>query len=273
MLTYANLYFKFVLTTAHTVWFIGFFFIFTLGRLMYLYNDRIFNIKLLKNKKQLFLITIIFYVLSNIDSILILKYGHNADYLNTLRMGNVLYSFSLFYLLNSLFNDFKFVIPIDVSFYFIYLIHPFVLKISDYFLAKNNILFFNYPSQFIYSILHFLIVITSCVLVQQLFFKLRYKSNQYLNMCLKNKVTNILICLLFFTFLCQSCSSDPVIKPENGSVVILGSSNAFGVGASLPSNSWAQLLKKKYRNLCIILVILDIQLISFCRIMFPIIVI
>jgi len=176
MLTYANLYFKFVLTTAHTVWFIGFFFIFTLGRLMYLYNDRIFNIKLLKNKKQLFLITIIFYVLSNIDSILILKYGHNADYLNTLRMGNILYSFSLFYLLNSLFNDFKFVIPIDVSFYFIYLIHPFVLKISDYFLAKNNILFFNYPSQFIYSILHFLIVITSCVLVQQLFFKLRYKS-------------------------------------------------------------------------------------------------
>lgn len=64
-------------------------------------------------------------------------------------------------------------------------------------------------------------------------------------MCLKNKVTNILICLLFFTFLCQSCSSDPVIKPENGSVVILGSSNAFGVGASLPSNSWAQLLKKE----------------------------
>jgi hypothetical protein len=184
IVAYVNLYFKFVLTS-HTVWFVGFFFVFTLGRLMYLYNERIFNLELLKNKKKLFLITIVFYVISNIEGLLILKYGHNFDYVNTLRVGNILYSFSLFYLLNSLFNDFKVVIPVEVSFYFIYLVHPFVLRISDYVLSKNAILIFDYPSQFIYSILHFSIILTCCVLIQQLFFKLQYESKPIFEHILK----------------------------------------------------------------------------------------
>ena len=171
---YINLYCQFVMTS-HTVWFIGFFFIFTLGRLMYVYNDKIANLKFI-NRNNLIFAIILFYIISNIESVLVLMYGYNIDCINTLRVGNILYSFSLFYLLNILFNRVKFTLPIDVSFYFIYLVHPFILKSTTFLMLKNNLTVFEYPIQYFYNIIHFLIVITTCVAIQQIFFKLRFKS-------------------------------------------------------------------------------------------------
>lgn len=173
ILAYVNLYFKFVLT-AHTVWFTGFFFIFTLGRLIYAYNDKIANFKLI-NKNNLIFAVVLFYIISNIESMIILNYGYNVDCVNTLRIGNILYSFSLFFLLNTLLNEVDFILPIDISFYFVYLIHPFVLKATIFLMLKNNLTVFGYPMQYFYNIIHFLIVITTCVAIQQIFFKLRFK--------------------------------------------------------------------------------------------------
>lgn len=174
LMFYVNLCCQFVMTS-HTVWFIGFFFIFTLGRLMFVYNDKIANLKFI-NKNNLILAVIVFYIISNIESMLVLMYGYNVDCINTLRIGNILYSFSLFYLLNILFSEAKFTLPINVSFYFIYLVHPFVLKSTTFLMFKNNLTVFEYPTQYFYNIIHFLIVITTCVAIQQIFFKLRFKS-------------------------------------------------------------------------------------------------
>lgn len=171
---YVNLYCHFVLTT-HSIWFVAFFFIFTLGRLLYMYNDKIANIRFL-NKSNLILATILFYVVSNIESMVVLEYGHNGDYINTLRIGNIFYSFSLFFLLNALFDRMKFTMPIDVSFYFIYLVHPFVLRLTSFYLMKNNLLEFEYPMQIIYNIAHFLIVAIISFGIQQIFFKLHFNS-------------------------------------------------------------------------------------------------
>jgi fucose 4-O-acetylase-like acetyltransferase len=171
---YINLYLQLV-TTYHTVWFIGFFFIFTLGRLMYVYDDKMANLEFISTTNLIYA-SILFYIISNIESMLILKYGYNIDCINTLRIGNVLYSFSLFYLLNILFNKVNFTIPIDISFYFIYLVHPFVLNSTDSLMSKNNLNVFEYPTQYFYNSIHFLIVIGTCVAIQQMFFKLRFKS-------------------------------------------------------------------------------------------------
>ncbi|WP_035668540.1 acyltransferase family protein [Flavobacterium sp. 83] len=175
LISYINLYLKFTITS-HTVWFCGFFFIFTLGRLMNVYNNQIANVNLFRSKNKLLLITFICYIVSNLESMIILVYGHNIDNLSTLRIGNIAYSFFLFYLLNVIFNKIKFVLPIEISFYFIYLIHPFVLRITNFILYKNNLIVFDYPFQLLYDIIHFLIVLIFCVAIQQIFFKLKFKS-------------------------------------------------------------------------------------------------
>ncbi|WP_433814858.1 SGNH/GDSL hydrolase family protein [Flavobacterium johnsoniae] len=69
-------------------------------------------------------------------------------------------------------------------------------------------------------------------------------------MFLKSRNLYWFICLSFLTFLCQSCDGDNNVDrqignlPDNVFTVIMGSSSAYGVGASLPSNSWAQMLQK-----------------------------
>jgi acyl-CoA thioesterase-1 len=67
-------------------------------------------------------------------------------------------------------------------------------------------------------------------------------------MFLKSKCLYWFVCISFLAFLCQSCDvknnldkNDP--DSDKVSVVILGSSNAYGYGASSLSNSWAELLK------------------------------
>jgi hypothetical protein len=175
IIAYLNIYLQFTFTM-HNIWFPAFFFIFTLGRLMYIYNDKIAKISIIKNNKKLFLLTILFYIFSNLESIFIMRYGLNSDFINTLKIGNILYSFSLFYLLNGVLNKSNFVIPIDISFYFIYLIHPLLLKITNYLLLTNNLTHFEYPSQYFYNILHFIIILIVSIVIQQIFFKLRFKS-------------------------------------------------------------------------------------------------
>lgn len=175
IIAYLNIYIKFAITY-HTVWFVAFFFIFTLGRLMYVNNEKISNLLILKNSKKLILLTAVFFIISNLESVFIMSYGSNIDYANTLRIGNIFYSFSLFYLLNNLLNKINFVMPIDISFYFIYLIHPFVLRITSTILFKNNIVIFTYPSQYFYNIIHFLIVFITSFVIHQFFFKFRFKS-------------------------------------------------------------------------------------------------
>ncbi|MBF4492135.1 acyltransferase family protein [Flavobacterium sp. MR2016-29] len=174
IIAYLNIYLKFAITS-HTVWFIGFFFIFTLGRLMYIYNEKISNLSIVNNYKKLILLSVVSYIISNLESIFIMTYG-NYDFVNTLKIGNILYSFSLFYLLNTLLNKTNFIIPIDISFYFIYLIHPFVLRMTWVILFKNNSIIFEYPSQYLYNIVHFLIVLITSFAIQQIFFKLSFKS-------------------------------------------------------------------------------------------------
>ncbi|SHG08074.1 acyltransferase family protein [Flavobacterium johnsoniae] len=172
---YLNIYLKFTISL-HTVWFIAFFFVFTLGRIMYVYNEKISNWKIIRDPKKIICLVILFYIISNIESIIILRFAYNLDSVNTLRIGNVLYSFCLFCLLNNIFDKWKFTLPIDVSFYFIYLIHPFVLRITSILLVKNNLTVFEYPYQYLFNIIHFLIVLTICVGFQQVFFKLGFKS-------------------------------------------------------------------------------------------------
>lgn len=175
IIAYFNIYFEFALSY-HTIWFPAFFFVFTLGRLMCVYNEQISRLSLIRDQKKLLLFIVFFYCISNLESVFIMDYGNNPDFCNTLKIGNILFSLSLFYFLNNFFNKVKFVLPIKVSFYFIYLIHPFVLKITNYFMVKKNIVFFEYPYQFLYNVLHFLIVLTICVVIQQIFFKLSFKS-------------------------------------------------------------------------------------------------
>lgn len=69
-------------------------------------------------------------------------------------------------------------------------------------------------------------------------------------MFLKSKILLRIICLSFLAFLCESCDNDGNVDRQVGNLpdqvftVILGSSNAYGLGASVPSNSWAQMLQK-----------------------------
>lgn len=177
LISYLNIYLKFTVSS-HTVWFIAFLFVFTLGRIMFLYNEKISSWRILKDPKKLTFLMILFYIISNVESILILRFAHNPDCVNTMRIGNVFYSFCLFYLLNAYFNKFKFELPIDISFYFVYLIHPFVVKITAKLLADNNLFLFEYPYQFLFNFIHFLIVLTICIGFQQVFFKLRFKSKR-----------------------------------------------------------------------------------------------
>jgi hypothetical protein len=175
LIAYLNIYFKFVMTS-HTVWFVGFFFVFTLGRLMFIYNDKISNLSIIKDPRQLFLICVLFYIFSNLESLFIMYYAANADYVNTLKIGNLFYSFALFYMLNYGFSKSNFVVPLNLSFYFIYLIHPFILRITSYVMEGYNLKFFQYPMQFIYNFLHFLFVLLICIVIHQIFFKLSFKS-------------------------------------------------------------------------------------------------
>jgi acyl-CoA thioesterase I len=71
--------------------------------------------------------------------------------------------------------------------------------------------------------------------------------NQYLNIYLKNKIKKWLICFLSFAFLFHSCDSKNDLDNNDSdkvSVVILGSSNAYGYGASSLNSSWAELFRK-----------------------------
>lgn len=66
-------------------------------------------------------------------------------------------------------------------------------------------------------------------------------------MFLKSKCSYLFVSLSFLAFLCQSCDvKNNLDNNDSGkvSVVILGSSNAYGNGASSLKNSWAELLKK-----------------------------
>lgn len=174
-ISYLNIYLKFAISN-HTVWFIAFFFVFTLGRIMCVYNEKISRWGIIRDRKKLIFLVILFYIISNIESVFIMRFGCNPDFINTLRIGNMFYSFFLFYLLNDIFNKVEFELPIDVSFYFVYLIHPFVLKFTTKLLADNNLSVFEYPAQYFYNIIHFIIVLTICVVIQQFFFKLSFKS-------------------------------------------------------------------------------------------------
>lgn len=175
LFTYINIYLKFT-NSSHTVWFIGFLFIFSIGRLMFIHNNQIAEMNVLRNKKTLILLVIISYIISNIESIFIVIYGQNLDYLNTLRIGNIAYSFFLFYLLNYIFSNRKITLPFDLSFYFIYLIHPFVLRVAHFLLSKYDLINFEYPSQVFYNIAYLIYTITICIVLHNLFFKLRIKS-------------------------------------------------------------------------------------------------
>jgi acyl-CoA thioesterase-1 len=66
-------------------------------------------------------------------------------------------------------------------------------------------------------------------------------------MFLKSKYSYWLVCFLFLTSLCQSCDVKNNLDRNDSdkiSVVILGSSNAYGYGASSLKSSWAELLRK-----------------------------
>jgi hypothetical protein len=172
---YINTYLKFA-PSGHTIWFIGFFVVFTMGRLICIYNNKIADINLFKSKKKILLIVFIFYVISNLESILIFNYGHNLDYLNTLRIGNITYSIFLFFLLNMIFNKIVFVLPFGFSFYFIYLIHPFVLRAETIFLYQTKLNIPEYPLNVFYNVMSLLLVLFVCVILHQFFFKLKINS-------------------------------------------------------------------------------------------------
>jgi hypothetical protein len=173
-LSYLNIYLKFTYSY-HTVWFVGFFVIFALGRLIFIYNDRIAKLSLFSSTNKVLLLTFSCYLVSNIESIIILVYGHNINYINTLRLGNIAYSLSAFYLLNMILVKNKISLPFELSFYFIYLIHPFVLRISS-FPFKNHLIEFKYPSQLIFNLVYLSIIFSLCIVVHDIFFNLRVKN-------------------------------------------------------------------------------------------------
>jgi hypothetical protein len=174
-----NIYVKFVDTTTHTMWFIGFFFVFAIGRLIFLHNEKLSKLNFLKNKSILIIFCFVFYVLSNMESMAIFAYSKNLDFANTLRFTNICYSFGLFFLFNAILDDKNWSFLKKYNIYFIYLIHPFVLRVTGFLLVRSGHTVFGFPVQFVYNLLHFLIVLFFCLFIHKLFFSLRW-NNRYL---------------------------------------------------------------------------------------------
>jgi fucose 4-O-acetylase-like acetyltransferase len=171
ILAYLNIYYR-VTTTEHNVWFVAFFIMFTLGRIIYFKKDEILKISFLNNLKLMTILTFCFYLLSVMESMILLIYADNKDFTNTLRIFNVAYSFSFFMLLNKYFSVRELNLSKGLSLYFIYLIHPFVIRFTRLLIKKFHITF-EYPSQFLFNILHFLLVFAVCVWIHKIFFKIK----------------------------------------------------------------------------------------------------
>lgn len=191
ILAYLNIFFKFTLSS-HTVWFVGFFVIFTIGRIFFLYKERIAELSVFKNTNNILALTFVAYAISNIESMIIIRYGHNTDYLNTLRIGNIVYSILIFFLLNSFLNKKRIVLPFELSFYFIYLVHPFVLKVTNYLLTSNDIRNSAFPDQFLFNLLHFTIMLLFCFVIHNIFFKLGYKNRKLSEYVFNKKIDSSL---------------------------------------------------------------------------------
>src|ERR1035437_2854000 len=196
--SYLNIYLKLTLTS-HTVWFVGFFFVFTIGRIICMKEVQISKLKIFNNKYNILLLMIFFYRISSLESMIILNYAHNVDYLNTLRIGNILFSVSFFYLLNIIFNKKNIKLPFEICTYFIYLVHPFVLRITGFFLFYYKFAF-NYPSQILFNLIHLVVVLALCILLHNIFFNLKFKKKYIAEYVFKNKI-NASLPLYYSTFI------------------------------------------------------------------------
>ena len=185
LVAYLNIYLKLTMSY-HTVWFVGFFLVFTIGRIICIKEVQISNFKIFNKNYKILLLTIFLYLISNIESMIIFKYAQNLDYLNNLRIGNILFSISFFYLLNNLFNKWHIKLPFEISTYFIYLVHPFVLRVTSFFIYNNNFTF-EYPSQIIFNLIQLVVVLAVSILIHNIFFNLKLKNKYLAEYVFKNK--------------------------------------------------------------------------------------
>lgn len=123
----ANIYIKFLPFTAHTVTGLGFMSAFILGRMICLRKGfSICN----NNARILGIIVIGSYAASMIESYLIYFKIHEDDFVNTLRLSNILFSLSVLEALNRVFR--KKTLPLEIvqaNTYFIYLFHFHFIRI------------------------------------------------------------------------------------------------------------------------------------------------
>lgn len=151
---------------------IGYVLIFVVGRLSYLYNEKLASIKFLYCKRKILFSLIVFYVLLNLESLALYKI--KGDFLNPLRIGNILYSYSIFFLLNRVFIENKLFFMKGYTIYFIYLMHIYCLGFTGVFFQRFNT--FNYPVQLGFNFLNFIFVLGMCLIIHKIFFSIKINS-------------------------------------------------------------------------------------------------
>ena len=167
---------------------VGYVFIFVIGRLFFLYNEKLASIQFLYSKKKLFFSMIVFYMLLNLESLVL--YQIKGDFLNSLRIANVLYSYTVFFLLNRIFIENKWVLLKGYTVYFIYLMHIYCLGVTGLFFQRFG--FFTYPTQLIFNLLNFIFVFGMCLIIHKIFFSIKINSRFIASYIFKEKPTLVL---------------------------------------------------------------------------------
>jgi probable poly-beta-1,6-N-acetyl-D-glucosamine export protein len=122
-----NIYTHWIYLTNHTTAIPGFLTFFILGRLF----SKEWEGKIKTN--LLVLIFIISFILSNTESYVLLKFFNSDDSFNSLRISNIFYSIFAFLFLLKILANVRFPnIFLSINYFFIYLIHPHLIRIFSY---------------------------------------------------------------------------------------------------------------------------------------------
>ena len=167
---------------------VGYVFIFVIGRLFFLYNEKLASIQFLYSKKKLFFSMIVFYILLNLESLVL--YQIKGDFHNSLRIANVLYSYSVFFLLNRVFIENRWVLLKGYTIYFIYLMHFYCLSITGVFFQRLGV--FTYPTQLAFNFLNFFVVLGMCIMIHKVFFSIKINSKFISSYFFKEKSNAVL---------------------------------------------------------------------------------
>lgn len=186
IISYLNIYWQ-IATSAHTIWIIAFFLIFNFGRYFYIYKDKIISKSLFNSYSFIIPMLSFGLVLSCVESLIIFYRFGSSDFGNTFRIGNIIYSVMVFFLANKLFSLRTIPVLKGFSFYFMYLIHPFVLDAFGHIIRFLGIPVLTYPTQLFFNLFVFLILILMLLFSQLIFNKIKFRGRFVSEMIFKHK--------------------------------------------------------------------------------------